>query len=155
ERGEPDLPAGSRPRHDGGGPQTPGPAGFPDIDPRMRSRLVVAMALGATLFLSATTAVAEDAAKAATLAEAAAIRAKAGERRVAIDLFEEAYAAAPRREYLRQIAELYAALALGADPRDIRLALLSYERYLREEGQTPERAMIEARVARLREWKVK
>src|SRR5262249_31125122 len=52
-------------------------------------------------------------------------------------------------------AEIYDALALSADPRDVRLALFSYERYLREPGEAPDRAAIEARVARLRDWKLK
>jgi hypothetical protein len=98
---------------------------------------------------------AEDAAKAAVLAEAAAARSKQGERRAAIDLYDDAYAAAPRREYLREIAALYDSLALGGDPRDLRLAISYYERYLVGEPETPERTAMEARIAALRAWKAK
>jgi len=96
---------------------------------------------------------AEDAAKANTLATAATERAKQGEVRVAIDLYDEAYAAAPRREYLRAIAALYDALALAGDSRDVRLAIVYYQRYLADEGQTAERAAVEGRLAVLQRWK--
>ena len=116
--------------------------------------LVASIAIGgATLLGAPSTALAEDGAKATSLAAAAANRAQQGERRVAIDLYEEAYAAAPRKEYLRQIGVLYDALAYGGDSRDVRLAILYLERFLVDEAPSPERATIEQRLARLRTWK--
>ncbi len=96
---------------------------------------------------------AEDGAKADALATAAAGRAKQGETRVAIDLYDEAYAAAPRREYLRAIGALYDNLALGGDSRDVRLAIVYYERFLTGEGLTDARAAVEGRLTVLRQWK--
>jgi hypothetical protein len=122
----------------------------------MRGAVGVAAVVGSAILCALPEeARAEDAAKAAVLAEAAAARSKQGERRAAIDLYDDAYAAAPRREYLREIAGLYDALALGGDPRDLRLAVNYYERYLADEGQTPERTAMEARIAALRAWKAK
>jgi hypothetical protein len=95
----------------------------------------------------------EDGLRAMALADAALARARQGEGRVAIDLYDEAYAAAPRREYLRQIGGLYDTLAHGGDSRDVRLAILYLERWLAEEGATPERALVEERLRRLRAWK--
>jgi hypothetical protein len=114
-------------------------------------RLFVSVVLGVSSLCSWPEAAwAEDAAKASVLAEAAAARVNQGDRRVAIDLYEEAYTAAPRREYLREIAGLYEALALAGDTRDVRLAILYYERFLVGEGPTSERTAIEARLTGLR-----
>jgi hypothetical protein len=94
-----------------------------------------------------------DTARADALGAAALARARQGERRVAIDLYEEAYAAARQPEYLRQIGALYDTLAHGGDARDVRLAILYLERYLAEAGQTPERPAVEERLRRLHAWK--
>ncbi len=108
---------------------------------------------GTALVGGARPACAEDAAKATALAEAAVARARQGDRRVAIDLYEEAYAAAPRREYVRQIGILYDNLAHAGDSRDVRLAIVYLEKWLADEGATPERTAIEERLRRLRTWK--
>ena len=84
----------------------------------------------------------EDPARATALADAAAARAAQGARRVAIDLYEEAYAAAPRKEYLLQIGILYDNLAHGGDSRDVRLAILYLERFLAEPGPVPDLSLI-------------
>src|SRR5512138_730714 len=103
-------------------------------------RLFLSLVLGVSALCAAPAAArAEDVAKASALAEAALARANQGERRVAIDLYEEAYAAAPRQEYLRAIAALYEGLATAGDPRDLRLAIVYYEKVLLNEGQTPQR----------------
>jgi hypothetical protein len=94
-----------------------------------------------------------DTAKADALGAAALARARQGDRRVAIDLYDEAYAAARQPEYLRQIGALYDTLAHGGDARDVRLAIVYLERYLAESGQTPERPDVEERLRRLHAWK--
>jgi hypothetical protein len=98
---------------------------------------------------------ADDAPKATALAEAALARVKQGDLRTAIDLYEEAYAISPRREYLREIGAIYDTLAFAGDSRDVRLAILYLERALVDEGPTPERSNVEARLARLRGWKAR
>jgi hypothetical protein len=112
-------------------------------------------ALVLSMLCASPSARAEDAAKAATLAEAGAARARQGDRRVAIDLYDEAYAAAPRREYLREVGALYDRLAIAGDARDVRLAIVYYERYLLTEDPMPDRAAVQARVVGLRAWKAK
>jgi hypothetical protein len=115
---------------------------------------VGAVALGAALLCAApSVAHAEDAAKASTLAEAAAARGKQGEPRVAIDLYEEAYRAAPRPEYLWEIGAAYDGLASAGDSRDVRLAILYLERYVADAGQSPAHADAVERLTRLRKWK--
>lgn len=112
------------------------------------------MVLGVALLGAAPSAAhAEDAAKASALAEAAAARTQQGELRIALDLYDEAYRAAPRPEYLREIGLRYDALAYAGDSRDVRLAILYLERYLLDAGQSPDRAAVEQRLARLRAWK--
>jgi len=116
---------------------------------------LAAAAIGLSVASATPPARADDAAKAAVLAEAAAARAQRGERRVAIDLYDDAYAAAPRREYLREIAVLYDALAMAGDARDVRLAISFYERYLAGNDPLLDRAAVQAHLARLREWKAR
>jgi hypothetical protein len=117
-------------------------------------RPLLSVGLGVALLCGAPAAArADDAAKASALAVAAAARVKQGERRVAIDLLDEAYALSPQREYLREIGELYDGFAYAGDARDVRLAILYYERCLVGEGLTPERAAVEASLTRLRGWK--
>src|SRR5277367_345724 len=101
-------------------------------------RVLMSMGLGVVLLCAAPAAArADDAAKASGLADAAAARIKQGERRVAIDLLDEAYALSPQREYLGLIGKLYDGFAYAGDSRDVRLAILYYERFLADEGQTP------------------
>ena len=120
-----------------------------------------ALVLGASLLSTSPALALDEAAQAAAqtaakaLAGAAAARARQGELRVAIDLYEEAYGRAPRREYLREIGVLYDTLAIAGDARDVRLAIVYLERSLVDEGATPERAAVESRLARLRLWKSK
>jgi hypothetical protein len=95
-----------------------------------------------------------DDAKASALAEAAAVEAHRGQRRAAIDHYEEAFAASPRRELLCAIATQYAALAGAGDPRDASLAI-AYEEYCLYGASEPERAAITARLANLRELRRK
>jgi hypothetical protein len=119
-------------------------------------RPLLSTGLGVALLCSAPAAArADDAAKASALAEAALARVKQGERRVAIDLFDEAYAVSPQREYLREIGKLYDGFAYAGDARDVRLAILYYERFLAGEGPTAERAAVEASLTRLRTWKAR
>jgi hypothetical protein len=121
----------------------------------MRAHPFFSAAVVVSILCSSPPARAEDAAKAGVLAEAAVARARQGERRVAIDLYDEAYAAAPRREYLREIAVLYDALAMAGDVRDVRLAIAYYERYLLGDDPMPDRAAVQARLAGIRAWKAK
>ncbi len=96
---------------------------------------------------------ADDPARALALEDAAKARVAQNDKRVAIDLYEEAYAASPRREYLREMGKLYDELAYGGDSRDVRLAILYLERYLAGDAVVPDRAEVEARLTRLRGWK--
>lgn len=118
-----------------------------------RWKTLGALVIGGSILLGAPSARADDGAGADALATAAAERAKQGALRVAIDLYEDAYARAPRRQYLYEIGALYDQLAHAGDARDIRLAIVYLERALGGEGKTPERAAIETRLARLRTWK--
>jgi hypothetical protein len=72
---------------------------------------------------------------------------------VAIDLYDEAYAAAHNGEYQRDIAALYDNLSLAGDSRDVRLAIVYYERFLADEGPGAARTAVEARLTVLRQWK--
>ncbi len=119
------------------------------------ARLVGSVALGVAVCLASPAARAEEAGKASALAQAAAVRARQGDVRVAIDLYDEAYALAPRPEYLLEIAKLYDALASVGDSRDVRLAILYYERSIAGEAQTAARAEVEANLLRLRGWKAR
>jgi hypothetical protein len=120
----------------------------------MRTTLFAALALaGATLAVAPREARAEDAARAEVLATAALDRGRQGDLRVAIDLYEEAYAASPRPDYLRQIGALYDTLAAAGDSRDVRLAILYLERALAGTPAGPERTAIDERLQRLRVWK--
>jgi hypothetical protein len=118
-----------------------------------RTQTLSAIVLGASILCASPPARADDAAGAEAIAATAAARAKQGALRVAIDLYEDAYARAPRREYLREIGAIYDHLAHAGDSRDVRLAILYLERSLVDEGPTPVRADVEARLARLRLWK--
>jgi hypothetical protein len=113
----------------------------------------VAALAGAAATLAPREARADDAAKAEVLATAALDRGRQGDLRVAIDLYEEAYASAPRPDYLRQIGFLYDTLAAGGDSRDVRLAILYLERAFAGTPAGPERSVIEERLTRLRVWK--
>jgi len=117
-----------------------------------RSSVAVAL-VTLTLVAAPSPARAEDPARAAALAGAAAARARQRELRVAIDLYDEAYAAAPRREYLREIGALYDTLAYAGDSRDVRLAILYFERYLAGEAPPADRDEVAPRLQRLREWR--
>jgi hypothetical protein len=92
---------------------------------------------------------AEDPDKTAALVAAGSEAAQQGDRRAAIHWYQEAYAAAPRRAHLCVIGLHYEALARDGDVRDACLAVFHYEGCLAGEGQTPTRADIEARIARL------
>ncbi len=119
-------------------------------------RSAVAAAVAALVLAAAPgVARAEDEARAAALAGAAAARVEQRELRVAIDLYEEAYAASPRREYLREIGGLYDVLAYAGDSRDVRLAILFYERYLLGDPPPADRDKIAGRLVRLRGWKAR
>jgi hypothetical protein len=98
---------------------------------------------------------AEEGGKATALAQAAEARSRQGDLRVAIDLYDEAYALSPRPEYLRAAGKIYDELARAGDSRDVRLAILYYERSIAVDGDSPERAEVEARLARLRGWKAR
>ncbi len=93
------------------------------------------------------------AAPAARADDARSANAVAAARRTAIEVLEDANARAPQRSYLLQLGELYDACAFAGDARDVRLAILYFERFLEGEGQTPTRAEVEARLFRLRGWK--
>jgi hypothetical protein len=118
---------------------------------RARTRAIALAALALCAWPRA--ARAEDAAKASALAEQAAAEARQGRPRAAIDRYREAFAALPRQEFLCKIAAHYEALAGLGDARDVRLAVLYYEDCIRDGAPTPERADVEARLARLREQK--
>jgi hypothetical protein len=117
----------------------------------------VAVAFALLTLVASSPARAEDAAKGAALADAAMARARQRELRVAIDLYDEAYAAAPRREYLRQIGALYDTLAYAGDSRDVRLAILYFERYLAHDPGDPpaDHDEVAKRLERLRGWKAR
>lgn len=76
-------------------------------------------------------------------------RAGEDERRARIARDEAERAAKPSADLSCSIGQQYEALAAEGDPRDHQLALLHYQRCLREGGPSTGRADIEARIARL------
>jgi hypothetical protein len=89
-----------------------------------------------------------------SLVERAAARARDGRPYEAIDLYERARRADPRKDFACEIAAQYEALADRAgDGRDVRLAVASWERCAQSAVGAPRRAEAEAHLARLRPMK--